>query len=116
MDQSKWSVPRQRVVQSCKEVNGLVRPRVKIHAVWAHQIGLHLFVCHPTVAADSSLILECLNRVLETTHQKFIQKGKAFPEQPFCWAPLLSLIAFIDRWATVIVGLSQTTTFAMRPD
>ena len=87
MDQAKWAIPRQRDCLSTKEAQGLVRPRLKLHAVWLHNISLNIFLVHPGIAADSSLILECLARVLERTSAEFNAQGKQLPEALFLWDP-----------------------------
>lgn len=85
MDQSKWAVPRQRVAQSSKETAGLVRPRMKLHGIWMHGVSLNIFVCHPGLSADSSLITETLCRVLESTALEFQKRNKEMPQEILVW-------------------------------
>ena len=66
MDQSKWSVLKQRVAQSSKEAEGFVRARLNFHAVGFDGISLNAYLAHPGCRADSSLIVETLCRVLES--------------------------------------------------
>ena len=85
MDQSKWSLPRLRDLLKSKECNGLNRPRAKIHCVWCHNVSLNLFICHPQLSADSSLILECFSLVLEETVQTFQRSGRDLPTACMAW-------------------------------
>ena len=71
MDQSKWALPRHRLLQASKEAAIHVRPRMKIHAVWVHGIALNLYLVHPGVPADSSLIVEAFLRSLEDARELF---------------------------------------------
>lgn len=90
MDQSKWALPRNRLVQSSKETQNLIRPRVKIHAVWLHGVSLNLYVVHPGVPADSSLVAECLLRSLEDAVCLFKKYQKPFPRELFVFVPRLN--------------------------
>lgn len=89
MDQSKWSLPRHREVQSSREASVLQRPRIKLHGVWLHGICLHLFAIHPGIPSDSSLIVECLLRAIEMARDVFKKEGRKFPDSLICWAPCL---------------------------
>lgn len=87
MDQSKWALPRNRLVQSSKETVNLIRPRVKVHAVWLHGVSLSLFVVHPGVPADSSLVSECFMRVLQDAVEIFERHQKPLPRECLAWVP-----------------------------
>jgi hypothetical protein len=89
MDQSKFALPRNRIVQSSKEASGLVRPRMKIHGLWMHNISLNLFVCSPGVPADSSLVCECFARALQDTFETFGRNNKSLPKECLVWVPYL---------------------------
>ena len=89
MDQSKWALPRHRVVQRSKASANLARPRMKLHGVWVHNVCLHLFVIHPCVSADSSLVCEAFQRVLQLTSEEFEKMGKQMPESCAIWATSL---------------------------
>ena len=65
MDQSKWSVPRNRYTLAAKALSGLQRPKFKIQGVWAHGILLKLWVLDPRCPADASTVLETLSRTVE---------------------------------------------------
>lgn len=87
MDQSKWALPRHRVVQRSKASANVARPRMKLHGVWVHNVCLHLFLVHPCVSADSSLVCEAFQRVLQLTSEEFERIGKPMPESCAIWAP-----------------------------
>ena len=96
MDQSKWSLPRNRIVQSSKEASSVVRPRMKLHGVWVHGIAFNLYVCHPGVPADSSLIAECFLRAMEDTARIFEQHNKSLPKECCIWVSrLLFVLLFL---------------------
>ena len=100
MDQSKFALPRNRVVQSSKEVSRLVRPRMKIHGLWNHGLSLNLYVVHPGVPADSSLIVECFARALQDTTHTFETANKRMPRECLIWVfwlqHELGLISILD--------------------
>lgn len=54
---------------------------MKIHAVWLHGISLHLYLVHPGVPADSSLIVEALLRALEEARVMFTERQKEMPKE-----------------------------------
>ena len=83
MDQSKWALPRHRLLQSSKEGQALLRPRMKLHSVWIHGVSLNLYLIHPGVPADSSLIVECCLRALEDATQIFEKHQKIMPRDMF---------------------------------
>ena len=85
MDQSKWAVPRHRLVQQSKEAQNVLRPRLKVHGVWVHGVALTLFCVHPAVPADSSLVLECFLRSMETATELFQRHQKPMPKELICW-------------------------------
>lgn len=87
MDQSKWCLPRDRIVQSSKEGSVFQRPRMKVHGVWNHGVSLNLFLIHPGVAADSSLVIETFQRVLQDTVQTFEKCGRPLPSACCIWVP-----------------------------
>lgn len=86
MDQSKWSLPRNRVVQSSKETSAIIRPRMKIHGLWVHGVSLNLYIVHPGVPSDSSLICECFARALQDTANTFERSNKKMPRECLVWA------------------------------
>ena len=85
MDQSKWALPRHRLVQKSKEAASIVRPRMKLHGLWIHGVSLNLYICHPGVPADSSLICECFARALQDTSDMFERRGRAMPKECLIW-------------------------------
>jgi hypothetical protein len=85
MDQSKWSLPRHHLVSTAKEFQKYVRPRVKLHAVWVHSIGLYLFVCSPGVSADGSMVLEALTLALEGAAERFRELSRPMPSSCLVW-------------------------------
>ena len=84
---SKWCLPRDRIVQSSKEGSVFQRPRMKVHGVWNHGVSLNLFLIHPGVAADSSLVIETFQRVLQDTVQTFEKCGRPLPSACCIWVP-----------------------------
>ena len=86
MDPAKWALPRNRTLQSSKEASALVRPRMKVHGLWVHGISLNLYVVHPGVAADSTLICECFVRALQDT-EIFESAQMSIPKECLIWAP-----------------------------
>ena len=93
MDQAKWALPRDRVAMQAKEAQGLSRPRIKVHAVWNHGISLTLFLVHPQASGDSSLVVECFNRVLQDAAELFAEKGRPMPDTCLAWEPWLHRVA-----------------------
>ena len=93
MDQSKWAVPRDRLLQSTKQAQGLQKPKMKVQGVWLHGVDLSLYVIHPAVPADSSLVTECLQKSLERAAVKFQERGVPFPSQFMAWAPCMLLLS-----------------------
>ena len=96
MDQSKWALPRQRLLQSSKDAQNMLRPRMKVHAVWAHGVVLEMFVVHPGVPHDSALVLECLMRTMEDVSEIFQKHGKPLPREMLSWVPCLVPGMFLD--------------------
>ena len=88
MDQAKWCLPRLQHHVISHEMAKYQRPRLKLHAVWCHHVGLYLFLVDPRRAADASLTVECAGRSLEYVAEKFHQAGKTLPG---------NLIAFCDN-------------------
>ena len=111
MDQSKWCLPRHRLLQQSKEFQGLQRPRCKIHAVWCHGVQLSLFVIHPGVPADSSLVVECFNRVMEQVVERFKEKERRLPSQALIWVTWLKFEQLKIINFTVAVLLRSTESF-----
>lgn len=58
MDQSKWTVPRMRGHVMTKNLAKYQRPRLKLHAVWIHKVGLFCYLVDPRLSADASITLE----------------------------------------------------------
>ena len=85
MDQSKWSLPRHRLLQSSKESQNIIRPRMKIHGLWVHGVSLNLYLIHPGVPADSSLIAECFARALQDTSEVFAARNQPMPNECWVW-------------------------------
>ena len=85
MDQSKWALPRNRLAQSSKEVQGLIRPKVKIQGVWIHGVSLTLYLLHPGIPSDSSTVCECLMRAIQDTVGIFDKHQKRMPREIFTW-------------------------------
>ena len=63
MDQSKWAIPRSKVLT--KNLAKYERPKGKIQGIWVHNICLCLFVVDPRVHCDASMVIETLCRSLE---------------------------------------------------
>lgn len=89
MDQSKWALPRHRLLQSSKESQNIIRPRMKIHGLWVHGVCLNLYLIHPGVPADSSLIAECFARALQDTSEVFAARNQPMPNECWVWVPWL---------------------------
>ena len=87
MDQSKWALPRNRVLQTSKEASVLIRPRLKVHGLWIHGVSLNLYVVHPGVVADSTLICECFSRALQDAFEIFESAQMSIPKECLVWAP-----------------------------
>ena len=85
MDQAKWACPRDRLIQRSKEANGLLRPRMKVQAVWIHGIALNLYLVHPCIPADSSLVIECFQKALQDCIDRFESLGQPLPSTCFAW-------------------------------
>ena len=115
MDQSKWALPRNRLVQSSKETQTLIRPRVKLHAVWLHGVSLNLYVVHPGVPADSSLVAECLLRSLEDAVCLFKKYQKPFPRELFVFVPRLNHPDSVSNLVTQCVSLDDSILFLVMP-
>ena len=81
MDQSKWALPRNRIVQSSREAAAIARPRMKLHGLWVHGVSLNLYICHPGVPADSSLVCECFARALQDCEDTFQRARKPMPKE-----------------------------------
>lgn len=95
MDQSKFALPRNRVIQSSKEASAFVRPRIKLHWLWVHGISLNLYVIHPGVAADSSLIIECFSLALQDAIDMLERAGKQVPKECLVWVFQLHWVRFL---------------------
>lgn len=91
MDQSKWALPRNRMVQASKEMQTLVRPRIKLHGVWVHGVSLTLYAVHPGVPADSALVCECFMRSLQHASELFKEHHRSLPREVLIWAPQFHL-------------------------
>lgn len=63
----------------------MIRPRMKIHGLWMHGISLNLYVIHPGVPADSSLIAECFLRAMEDATHIFERHNKVMPSECTVW-------------------------------
>ena len=96
MDQAKWALPRHRLACSTKEAAPLQRPRVKLHCIWAHNVGLHLFLAPPGIASDSSFVMECLSLALEDAADVFQRQQKRMPRSCLCWATRDALWVCVD--------------------
>lgn len=99
MDQSKFALPRNRIIQSSKEASAFVRPRIKLHGLWVHGISLNLYVIHPGVPADSSLIIECFSLALQDAIDMLERAGKQVPKECLIWV-------FQLQWVTIFWWLS----------
>ena len=65
MDQAKWALPRLREFVNAKELGRYQRPKVKLHAIWAHSIGLHIYVIDPRQGSGANTVCETASRSLE---------------------------------------------------
>ena len=97
MDQSKWSLPRQRLLQRAKDTQNLLRPRLKVHCVWCHGVVLHFFIVHPGIAADSALVLEAFLRTMEDVVEIFASAGKTLPRECMIWETWIYWVADLAR-------------------
>ncbi len=97
MDQSKWSVPRNRYTLAAKALSGLQRPKFKIQGVWAHGILMKLWVLDPRCPADASTVLETLSRTVEGVVKTCEEKGHPAPRELMVWVACLhsSLSIFV---------------------
>ena len=86
MDQSKWSLPRHRLIATSKEPQKYVRPRCKLHCVWIHNVALDLYLVGNGVSADASLILETLSLSLEGMAKHFEEMSAQMPSSCWLWA------------------------------
>lgn len=85
MDQSKWSIPRERSDRMSKAFQVFDRPRAKVHSVWVHYHELMFFVCDPRTSADSNLVIECASRALERVWEKCRTTNRQFPQELVVW-------------------------------
>ena len=92
MDQSKWALPRHRLFQTSKEGSVHVRPRMKLHAVWLHGVSLNLYLVHPGVPADSSLVVEAFLRAMQDASLMFQQRQREMPREVLIHAPWMHKI------------------------
>ena len=74
MDQAKWALPRLREFVNAKELGRYQRPKVKLHAVWCHSIGLHVYVVDPRQGSGANTICETASRSLEKVAAKMGNK------------------------------------------
>lgn len=109
MDQSKWALPRNRLMQSSKEAQTLIRPRVKIHGVWLHGVSLNLYCVHPNVPADSSLVAECFMLALQDAVGIFERHQKTLPQECFIWVTKLQVHVYKE-----LMLLPAASEFAYR--
>ena len=105
MDQSKWALPRHRLISTAKECQKYNRPRSKIHAVWVHGVALNLFVVDGGVSSDASLILEALSLSLEGMVSQFEAASKPIPSQCLVWVAQQHSIAMVLRYHWTFVDL-----------
>ena len=64
-----------------KEAAAIVRPRMKLHGLWVQGVSLNLYICHPGVPADSSLVCECFARALQDCEDTFQRARKPMPKE-----------------------------------
>ena len=83
MDQSKWALPRNRLAQSSRETAQLLRPKTKLHCVWIHGVSMTLYLLHPGVASDSSMVCECFMRSLQDCSEIFSKHQKKMPSEVY---------------------------------
>ena len=83
MDQSKWSLPRFRGHTLTKELGKYQRPRLKLHGIWAANVGLYLFLMDPRQSGDSNLVAEAASLVLEKVKKRL---GSRLPCNIVCMA------------------------------
>lgn len=81
MDQSKWAIPRFRGHVITKELGKFQRPKLKLHAVWAGNVGMFLFLVDPRQSSDSSLVAEAASIVLEKVKERL---GARMPHHLVC--------------------------------
>ena len=74
MDQAKWALPRLREFVNAKELGRYQRPKVKLHAVWCHSIGLHVYVVDPRQGSGANTICETASQSLEKVAAKMGNK------------------------------------------
>lgn len=70
MDQAKWAIPRLKEFVNAKELGRYQRPKLKLHGIWAHGIGLYLFAIDPRQGSGANTILECAARCLDKVAAK----------------------------------------------
>ncbi|CAL1127523.1 unnamed protein product [Cladocopium goreaui] len=58
----------------------------QVHGLWIHGVSLNLYVVHPGVAADSTLICECFARALQDTFETFESAQMRIPKECLIWA------------------------------
>lgn len=86
MDQSKWSIPRERTDRLSKTFQTFDRPRAKCHAIWAHFEEIAFFIADPRVSADSSFVIECSCRALERIMQRCRAANREPPKELIIWS------------------------------
>ena len=109
MDQSKWAIPRSKVLT--KNLAKYERPKGKIQGVWVHNICLCLFVVDPRVHCDASMVIETLCRSLEHAKKICDRLRVEMPKRLLLWvtcqtwklyiSPRNFNIALNDMWKLV---------------
>ena len=87
MDQSKWAIPRHRGGALCHHTMKCEKPRLKLQCVWVHNASISFYLIDPRVAADSSMVTECLARSLELLCSQCARRGVQEPRQLSVWVP-----------------------------
>ena len=100
MDQSKWSLPRSKVLT--KNLAKFERPRAKIQAVWCHNLCLCLFILDPRVHTDASMVIECICRALEKAAAVCERHGKSLPRRLLLWVLWLVMMHAIKTQIAVV--------------
>lgn len=87
MDQAKWAIPRDRRGRASRDLAAFQKPRLKLQAVWCHNISVQFFLVDPRLQADPNMVLECCAQALEHVMKRCDELGIKRPDSLAVWAP-----------------------------
>ena len=85
MDQAKWSIPRNKTALVPKALSGFQRPRFKVQGTWCHDVLLKLWLVHPRVPSDSSMVIETASRTIQQVLDICHSRNASKPDQLTFW-------------------------------